>query len=263
MGTNLRAALTLLPRRRPGELPGRSLSRRDVRADRAHLAAYGRVCGFPLGETLPATFPHVLAFPLAMRLMSAADFPFPVVGIVHVANRITVHRPVPAHSTMDLSVGAADLRPHPRGRQFDVTATATVDGEVVWTGVSTYLRKESASSGERERAAPPEPTARWRVPARVGTDYAAVSGDHNPIHTSRVGARLFGFRRPIAHGMWSLARCLAALHPRLPGACTVDARFQLPILLPAEVGFTAVRSGDGWEFGLHGRGPHLAGRVTT
>src|SRR4030095_7530305 len=106
-----------------------------------HLAAYGRVCGFRLTDTLPATYPHVLAFPLAVRLMSAADFPFPVVGLVHIANRITLHRPIDARTPLDLSVHAADLRPHDRGQQFDVVTTATADGAEVWRGTATYLRK--------------------------------------------------------------------------------------------------------------------------
>ncbi|MEV6494651.1 MaoC/PaaZ C-terminal domain-containing protein, partial [Actinoplanes sp. NPDC051633] len=109
----------------------------------------------------------------------------------------------------------------------------------------------------------PDPTAEWRIPARAGTDYAAVSGDRNPIHTSRLGARLFGFPRPIAHGMWTKARCLAALTGRLPERYTVRTSFKRPILLPARVGFTAIAAGDGWEFRVDGRAPHLAGSVAA
>lgn len=259
-----RAALGLLPGRRPAALPDHRLIRRGVTVDRDRLARYDRVCGFRLTDTLPATYPHVLAFPLAMRLMSAPDFPFPVVGLVHVANAITVHRPVDAGTPLDLSVHATGLRPHARGRQFDVVATAAADGEEVWRGVSTYLRKDRG--GDRrarteEPAAPPAP-AHWRIPRRVGTDYAAVSGDHNPIHTSRLGARAFGFARPIAHGMWSAARCLAALDGRRPAAYTVDVAFKLPILLPATVELAATPVDGGWDFALHAAGsgrPHLTG----
>ncbi|MEV7231487.1 MULTISPECIES: MaoC/PaaZ C-terminal domain-containing protein [Polymorphospora] len=265
------AAIGLVPglggRRGGDSLPGLELRLRGVTVDRGHLAAYDRVCGFRLTDTLPATYPHVLAFPLAMRLMSAPDFPFPLVGLVHVANRVTVERPVDANEPLDLSVRAADLRPHPRGRQFDVLATASVAGEVVWRGVSTYLRRERTSGdrdgrGPGERPAPPAASGRFRVEPRVGTEYARLSGDHNPIHTSRIGARLFGFARPIAHGMWSKARCLAALEGRLPDAYTVEAAFKLPILLPATVAFSA---SPAWSFALHdarsGR-PHLTGTVT-
>ena len=54
--------------RRPGDLPATELVLRGVGVDRARLAAYARVCHFRLGDTLPATYPHVLAFPLAMTL---------------------------------------------------------------------------------------------------------------------------------------------------------------------------------------------------
>jgi acyl dehydratase len=99
----------------------------------------------------------------------------------------------------------------------------------------------------------------------VGTDYAEVSGDHNPIHTSRLGARLLGFPTPIAHGMWSKARCLAALEGRLPQRYAVDVAFKLPVPLPSTVAFTATQAGsEDWRFGLHGAKsgkPHLAGEV--
>lgn len=273
----LRAAAGLLPKRhRSPTLPDRDLVDRGVAVDRAHLAAYDRVCGFRLTDTLPATYLHVLAFPLAMRLMTANDFPFPVIGLVHIANRITVSRPVDAGERLDLSVRAADLRDHGRGRQFDIEATATVDGEEVWRGVSTYLRKDAgtdrrprtaevqnragAGDGGRPREAGERPpaTAVWRVPAKIGREYAAVSGDRNPIHTSRLGARLLGFPGPIAHGMWSKARCLAALAGRLPAEYTVDVVFRAPIRLPGTVSFRA----DGLSFEVFGRRPHLAGQVT-
>jgi len=262
----LRAAIGLLPgNRRAGTLPEIELVRRGVPTDRGHLARYDRVCGFRLTDRLPATYPHVLAFPMAMRLMSAPGFPFPVVGLVHITNRITVLRPIDAGAALDLSVTVRDLRAHDRGRQFDVVATASAGGELVWRGVSTYLRRDRAgerrAEGER-RDPPPADTARWRVPARVGADYAVVSGDHNPIHTSRLGARLFGFPRPIAHGMWSKARCLAALEGRLPETYTVDVAFKLPILLPTTVTFGATQVIDGWKFVLHSGRPHLAGQLT-
>lgn len=256
------------PSRPADRLPEAGLLVRGVTVDRDHLSAYDRVCGFRLSDVLPPTYPHVLAFPLALRLMSAPEFPLSLVGLVHVANRITVHRRVDAAEPLDLSVCTADLRPHDRGRQFDVVCTASVGAEVVWRGVSTYLRRErgSAESTRRDagdRPAPPAATALWRVEPRMGRDYARVSGDHNPIHTSRIAARLFGFARPIAHGMWSKARSLAALEGRLPDAYTVDVAFKLPVPLPGTVAFTATPA---WTFVLHdpGRGrPYLVGELTA
>jgi acyl dehydratase len=269
-----RAALGALRRGRPSSVPSTVLSAGGVTVDRGHLAAYDLVCGFRLSDVLPATYPHVLAFPLALRLMSAPAFPLPLVGLVHVANRITVRRPLDASSAVDLAVHAENLRPHDRGRQLDVVAVASVDGVEVWRGVSTYLHRSgaaaSAGRGSGDRAAPrarsagSAASAVWRVPPRVGRDYARVSGDRNPIHTSRLGARLFGFPRPIAHGMWSKARCLAALEGRLADAYTVEVSFKLPVLLPATVAFSADPAAG--SFALHdartGK-PHLSGTVVA
>ncbi|MCM0674643.1 hypothetical protein NCC78_08075 [Micromonospora phytophila] len=253
------------PSRRPAAPPAVELAAAGTTVDRAHLADYDRVCGFRLADRLPATYPHIMGFPLSLLLMTTPDFPIPLTGVVHVGNRITVHRPITADETLDFSTYAENLRPHDRGRQIDVVLIGSVGGEEVWRGVSTYLGRERTPGGERrdrgDRPAPPPATGRWRVEPRVGTDYARVSGDHNPIHTTRLGARLLGFPRPIAHGMWSKARCLAALESRLPDAYTVDVAFKLPVPLPGTVAFSAT---PGWDFALHdartGR-PHLVGTV--
>lgn len=264
--------------RRPSgtTLPERELRLDGVVVDRAHLAEYDRVCGFRLSDELPATYPHVLAFPLAMALMTAPGFPLPLLGLVHVANRIEQRRPLTAADTFSLSVRAEALRPHERGTQLDVVATATIGGEPVWIDRSTYLHR--AKSGQPNRPderdkpgtpEPPAPNAVWRVARRTGTDYARVSGDRNPIHTSRLLARAFGFRSTIAHGMWTKARCLAALEGRLPAAYAVSVAFKLPILLPATVGFSAAadgQGGDGWRLAVHDRRtgkPHLTGVIVN
>lgn len=261
-----RALLGALPGlgggRRGPDLPAVELAVAGVSVDRATLADYDRVCGFRLSDRLPATFPHVMGFPLAVRLMTAPDFPLPLIGLVHVGNRITAHRPITADETVDFTTYAENLRPHDRGRQVDVVLVGSVDGTEVWRGVSTYLGRERKPGGREpgERPAAPAATARWRVEPRIGTEYARVSGDHNPIHTSRLGARLFGFHRPIAHGMWSKARCLAALEARLPDAYTVEVAFKLPVPLPSTVSFALLPDGG---FALHdSRGrPHLTGSV--
>ncbi|MDO3683704.1 MaoC/PaaZ C-terminal domain-containing protein [Micromonospora sp. C28ISP2-4] len=267
-----RALLGVVPGvggRRGADVPGLELAVGGVAVDQRHLADYDRVCGFRLGDRLPATYLHVLGFPLSLRLMTGPGFPIPLTGVVHVANRITVHRPVEVGERVDFHTYAENLRPHERGRQLDVVLIGSIGGEEVWRGVSTYLGKERAAGGgprrdRGDRPAPPAASALWRVTPRVGTDYARVSGDHNPIHTSKLGARLFGFPRPIAHGMWSKARCLAALEPRLPEAYTVDVSFKLPVPLPSTVAFSASVIDTGWDFALHsardGR-PHLTGSV--
>ncbi|WCB92924.1 hypothetical protein DSM104299_01624 [Baekduia alba] len=256
-------------------LPDLAFALQDVQLDAGHVADYARVCGFDLRDAVPPTYLHVLAFPLAMRLMTDGAFPFGVLGLVHVENRIEHMRPVTVGETPSFTVHAQDLRDHPRGRQFDVVAVATVDGERVWEGRSTYLRRGGGSSASRDdnttkRDAPPASEAIWKVPADIGRRYGAVSGDRNPIHLHNLSAKVFGMPRAIAHGMWLKARTLAALQPELPAAFAVEVRFKKPVLLPATVGFSTTTTpqpdGTGRAFAVHDakRGiPHLDGRISA
>jgi acyl dehydratase len=264
--------LSLLPGLRRGgkELPDLLLEQPGVQVDADRLAGYDEVCGFGLRDEIPATYPHILAFPLHMALMTDGAFPFAPMGLVHVANRISQHRPIRSTETLDLRVRAEALRAHPKGRQFDIVSEASVDGELVWRDVSTMLRRGGGDAGgdgegarqPREDRPVPQGATRWRLAGDLGRRYAAVSGDRNPIHLYRATAKAFGFPRQIAHGMWSKARSLAALQPRLPAAFEVDVEFRKPILLPATVAFGAQRSGSAIDFGLTDarKGtPHLVG----
>ena len=263
-----RALLGGLRRSGGDSLPDNEFVLTGATVDPAALAAYNEVCGFALRGELPATYPHVLAFGLQMALMTEPGFPFPLLGMVHVGNRITQLRPVRVDEEFALRVRAENLRPHPKGQQFDVVSELVPSGSdsPVWTDVSTYLRRGGGSGGgSRERPAAPTPNAIWRIPGDIGRRYAAVSGDRNPIHLHPLTAKLFGFPAAIAHGMWTKARCLASFEGRLPDSYTVDVAFAKPVLLPAKAAFTSWRTGEGWAFELWNAGkpkPHLTGAIT-
>jgi len=243
----------------------------EASADPAALADYCRVCGFTVRNTLPPTYPHILAFPLHMALITDPAFPLPAAGLVHIANSITQHRPIGTGERLELRVRSTPLEPHPKGRQFSLLTEARVDGELVWESSSTNLHR-GGGSGEAERQEGPElpnplelqASAEWRLPGDLGRRYAAVSGDHNPIHLYGLTAKAFGFPRAIAHGMWTKARSLAALERELGDSFAVHVRFLRPILLPGKVVFAAARREDGIDFGVRnakGETPHLTGRL--
>ncbi|MEV0067215.1 MaoC/PaaZ C-terminal domain-containing protein [Amycolatopsis sp. NPDC050768] len=258
----------LLRRGRGSTLPETELVRPSVTVSPAHVAAYAEVCGFRYSDVLPATYPHMLVFGLQMGLMTEPGFPFPLLGLVHVANSITSRRPLSLGETFSTRVRAENLRPHEKGRQFDMVSELWAGTELVWSEVSTYLRRSSSSGSSRPRAAlvPPTPTALWTVPGDIGRRYAEVSGDRNPIHLHPLTARLFGFPRAIAHGMWTKAHALASFEGRLPDAYTVDVRFKQPVLLPARAAFTAWPTDEGWAFELwqaRKPKPHLDGVISA
>jgi acyl dehydratase len=260
-----------------GDVPDQTLSRAGVAVDPDRLAAYDRVCDFDLSDTLPATYPHMLAFPMHLALITDGRFPLSAMGLVHIANSITVHRPLHASEPLSLRVWATPIEPHPRGRQFTIRTEARVGDELVWEESSTNLSRGKAPA-DGTATTPPllvgsseelPAAATWRCPGDLGRRYGSVSGDLNPIHVHSVTARLFGFPSAIAHGMWTKARCLAALHTELPAAYTVEVAFRKPILLPATVAFAEAAGGaadDGAiAFGVRDakRGTvHLDGLVT-
>jgi len=254
------------------ELPDVELVLPGVRFARDRLAAYARVCALPPGDTLPATAPHLLAFPLHMALMTDGAFPFPAVGLVHVRNRITCLRAIEAAEPLDVAVHATPAEPHPRGRTFTLVTSVAAGGEPVWEEHSTMLRRDGSRNGGGSAGGPQatgtelRESAVWGLPEDLGRRYAGVSGDHNPIHLHPLGARLFGFPRTIAHGMWTKARCLAELGPLLPESYTVEVSFRKPVLLPSEVAFAAATTDRQIEFAVRPAGQpdkvHLEGRVS-
>lgn len=249
MLTTLRAAL---PGRGDG-LPGDLLTR-DVTVDRDHLADYAHLCGFTLRDELPPTYPHVLSASLHIALLAKA--PFSAAGIVHIGNRIIQKRPLLLGEPLTITASVRGFEPHRRGKTFDFVTEARVCDELVWQGFSTNLKR-----GKLDESVPRPPefdeppvTAQWRVADDIGRRYAAVSGDHNPIHLHPIPAKVLGFPRAIAHGMWTKARCLASL--RLPDAFAVDVRFKQPILLPSKVTFGEQEH----RFAVH---EHLEGEIVA
>jgi len=264
-----------------GEIPdGLDLELAGVTAEPAEVAAYSKVCGFALRDQLPPTYPHMLAFPLHMAVMSDGSFPFGAVGLVHVENSITQVRPIGIDEEMTIRVRPTKLRPHPKGKTFSLETEVLVDGEVVWESTSTMLRrggngelpdssakrdKKATRQGDFEALAADAPaSAEWKLPGDLGRRYGGISGDRNPIHMHSLTAKPLGFPGAIAHGMWTKARALAQLESKLPDSFEAEVRFRKPILLPARVEFASQDQDEEILFAVRNakKGtPHLDGRV--
>ena len=254
-----------------GEIPdGLDLELTGVAAKPEDVAAYAKVCGFTLRDTLPPTYPHMLAFPLHMAVMSDGRFPFGAVGLVHVENSIAQKRPIGIGEEMTIRVRPTKLRPHPKGKTFSLETEVLVGGEVVWESVSTMLRRgKGAEKAKQEKGFEPLPadapaSAEWKLDGGLGRRYGGVSGDRNPIHMHSLTAKPLGFPSAIAHGMWTKARALAQLQSRLPDTFEVEVRFRKPVLLPARVEFASAEEGGEILFAVRDakKGtPHLDGRV--
>lgn len=254
------------------KLPTTRITLADITADAKKVDHYRGVCGFKQDHNLlPLTFPHLLAFPLHLELMLLKDFPFAVMGTVHIRNEITQHRAINVLETMDVSCYFSDIRKTDKGYDVDIKTLVHITGELVWESISTNLvrKKTDVVLTPKNNKKTPEidlPHKEfWNLPSDLGRRYALVSSDSNPIHLFSLSAKLFGFKGHIAHGMWTKARVVAALYNRLDSeACKVVVDFKLPIFLPATLQLNYGQDGKKIHFNIldkAGIKPHMKGQI--
>ena len=249
-------------------LPALSTEINHLRIRKDDLRAYRALCGFTDNSVLPATYLHMLSFPLSLNLLIQQDFPMKAMGQVHLRNQISVLEEfdLRASISMKATIGKSELTS--RGVEWDIDVLAVVDNQLVWSSTSTYLNrcKTGIAAVRQKEILPQGNTQNWTVEADIGRRYAKVSADYNPIHLSDITAKLFGFKQAIAHGMWSKARCLAALEDRLPNSgYSVDVAFHRPLFLPSEVVFNSCVNQQGESFSLHNKNSgvlHLLGQIS-
>jgi acyl dehydratase len=269
----VRAAAGALPFIQRGDgLPNRTVTVDGLVIDPTNVAAYAAVTGLRFGDAVPLTYPFALTFPSVMSLVSGFDFPFAAMGSVHVENVITQYRPIAVTDTVDVAVHAENLREHRKGLLVDVVTDIEVGNDTAWHQVTTFLHQQRTSLSDepkpeqKKQAKLPPPNAILRITPGQIRRYASVGGDHNPIHTNAIGAKLFGFPTVIAHGMYSAAAVLANIEGQLPDAVTYSVRFGKPVVLPARAGLYVDRTADGWDLTLRNLSkgyPHLTGSVTA
>jgi MaoC dehydratase-like protein len=264
-------ALPLVPR--GGQLPSRTVSVEELPIDQANVARYAAVTGLRYGNHVPLTYPFALTFPAMMSLVTGFDFPFAAMGSVHTENQITQYRPIAVTDTVGVRVHAENLREHRKGLLVDLVTDVSVGNETAWHQVTTFLHQQRTSLSDEPKTPPqkqpklpPPPTVLRIAPGQIRR-YAVVGGDHNPIHTNPIAAKLFGFPTVIAHGMFSAAAVLANIEARFPDALMYSVRFGKPAVLPVTAGLyidDGENGSGGWDLALRNvaKGyPYLTGTV--
>jgi acyl dehydratase len=232
-------------------------------------------------RSLPSVMLHIAGFPVQMALMSRDDFPLPLMGMVHLANEVTHHQPVHAGSPLQILARAENFAPHRRGTQVDIVVevypkgpdvTAAGPQDPLYTSTSRYLglgtylySKTEAATDVRQEFTPPPKTGLWTLGADAGRQYAAVSGDFNPIHLSTLTGKALGQKGAIVHGMYLAARMLEGREPETAGH-SWRISFEAPVKLPGKVAFAAQPGSDtsqefvGWNPRTGRR--HFTGELT-
>jgi len=221
------------------------------------LKAYCDCIGLPAvpQDCLPPLALQIAAAPLHMAILADVAFPFPALGLVHMTQNVTQTKPIPADASLTLRAYSGDAQLEKRGMSFCLITEASLLGEVVWRGETRALaidRSRQAAPSNAQDRAPGEsavPTKsrceiRLQVQEPTGRHYAAIAGDLNPIHQHALLARLFGFRRAIVHGTWTLARALVLAELSQLPAYSLQARFRRPVELPSAIRIRACTEGQ-------------------
>jgi acyl dehydratase len=261
--------------KRPGlvkSLPQVELVLPRVEINSQHVGKYSALCGFKMGQGVPLIYPQLLTFPLVTAYMCSPECPWPAMGTVHLANTIEQHKSLQAGDVVRVEMGTGSLFAHEKGQVFTLDLRILRGDELVWSATQSLLRvgvKETSGepyASQIQVDAPLSCQTEFSAPADMGRRYGAVSGDRNPIHMAALSAKLFGFKRAIAHGMWTNARALSFLLPTTPvEQARLAVEFKTPLYLPGRAALWSARNGTTALFEVRdakGQKPHLRGQLS-
>lgn len=216
-----------------------------VSSDTARLKAYRQLLALPDSSSLPLCWPNIMSFPLQLAALTAPQLSLPVMGLLHVRNRICQYQAIPAAAALDFVVTLLPAKSDVKGLVITLKTQAYWQGQLSWEQEAEHLYRLPAILPPKPLAATStdNPDAFAEKPAHLvsalfnsslSRRYARLSGDINPIHLSQLSARWFGLRGAIAHGMHLKASALAQL--ALPSAAyQVSVHFRKALFLPGEV----------------------------
>ncbi len=204
------------------------------------IETYRSVCGFSKDrpDIIPISYLQTLFIGLLGKFITSSFFPINPLGLIQIFQSFEQKRPVKIDEELDLSCVISSIKKTQKGIETTFVLEIFSDTTLVWKGLSTYFTRgpgEKKKKQKRKDEVFLEKKETIIVPAGTGREYARVSGDYNPHHQYNFLAKLFGFKKAIAHGMWSLARVVASLDRKfdLDNPIRVDAAFKLPIFMPA------------------------------
>jgi acyl dehydratase len=226
-----------------GCYPSLVVSAPEISLNPSHIQQYKDVCGYRNNAGIPLMYPAMLCSTLQMKLMTMEEFPFPLLGLVHLANSIEQFEIIDPSQKVRIEISLDEnIIHHEKGYCCNISGKIfSVDkGNLLWkTGITLLCRAKPEtplgavlyeSQIKQSDVEDTQEIERWTLSSGLGRDYAAVSGDYNPIHLSAPSAYLFGFRSgAIIHGMWTKARSLATLMPPIEELQKLNGDPSLPI----------------------------------
>ncbi|MCK5311276.1 MAG: hypothetical protein KAJ62_04160 [Desulfobacteraceae bacterium] len=244
----------------------------NIKPDLNKIAHFKKICGYPQNtNTVPMLYLQSLFIGQFGKYITSSFFPLLPLGLIHTKQKIYQARKINQNEILNTKFSLDRINIDEKGLEITFLLEVISGEEVVWKGVTTTLSKSKKYKKTKKTGPPSEPLTPFTiidVPGNIGRQYAKASGDYNPHHLSAFFAKLFGFKRAIAHGMWSLAKSIAEIENQFTEkkVFSVDVSFKRPLLLPGTVTIGAAKENNAILFELRDsvtKMPHLAGSVQT
>eukprot|EP00049_Salpingoeca_infusionum_P009270 m.153394 g.153394 ORF g.153394 m.153394 type:complete len:404 (+) comp14287_c3_seq2:335-1546(+) len=195
-------------------------------------------------------FMQALNISMCGAIVAHPNFPFGALGLIHIRNTIRQTEEFSLAEPFYSNACVTAYRETDKGYEMDFVVDASkAKGEpVFWRCTSTllYKCKTSLSKSSKQKKTPPPPVdtsvitdlfqASWTLAGNMGILYGNCSGDYNPIHLHPMPAQMFGHKRNIAHGMFTLSKSMAELNNKSPLSfpICIGNEWKLPLYLPAK-----------------------------
>lgn len=197
---------------------------------------------FNFSENLPFSYLYILAQRAQVALMVDKRYTISVPGMIHINNKLTQHEVVNPELPIQIDVSIT-VEHKLEGSLFPNTKVLFhQDGNKVATCNSGYLVKRKSKSKTSKKYNQVIPilsssthSARWDLSKSLGKKYSNVSGDKNPIHSSKLFAKFMGFKRPIIHGWCSVSQVISEVNQINESVNEIEVNFNKPIFLPSSV----------------------------
>ncbi|MGL6257827.1 MaoC/PaaZ C-terminal domain-containing protein [Vibrio sp. WXL210] len=212
----------------------------SAQIDPKQLRDYNRYFMFEQ-HSVALPFWFVFSQPVQLALFNLESFPVSVLGLVHTGLTIEKHQTRGAEDQYTVVAEVTRVERQESGTQVDVAISIFAGDELCVSMLSNYLSPSRKRNKFHPKVSPNEQgydmSEAHLVDYNIGKarKYAKLSGDYNPIHIHTILAKLFGFKRPILHGMYSVASLFAYCNKRNLGSDKqMRVRFKRPLLLPQQ-----------------------------
>jgi len=262
-------------------LPELALKVSEFVINTAQFNQYMESFGFEDDKKIPAPFFYLATQTSQLYLLTQMEFPLSPAGLVHLgvsfeqqANLLTKEwRNPPAGNYIVMSI--VNQKNSKKGLVFDIeTEFYGPDKSACLKITNTYLARTIKVKSEESLpvicafnhdmdSGEPAMGSAITLNPHAGKRYARLSGDYNPIHLSRFTAKLFGFKRPIIHGIFLVSKAYEQLHNNLDGAPKKGVfQFKSPFYLPGEGKLSIYKEGQETVVHVHSGGQsHLHGKI--